>query len=142
MQQLVVFSLGNEEYCLPITQVQEIIRFTEPRTIPHAVSSVRGVINLRGKIIPICDLRERLGLSQEDARDGKIVIVESAAGTAGLVVDEVEEVLTVGDDQLEEPPTGRRPHVRAVAKVDDRLLVLLEPDELVANLVHGTQLAA
>src|SRR4051794_29030626 len=123
-QQLVVFSLGSEEYGLPITQVQEIIRYTEPRTIPSAYASVRGVINLRGKIIPVCDLKSRLGLSSEGA-EGKIVIVESSAGTAGLIVDEVDEVLTVSDEQLEEPPAARGEHVRAVAKVDDRLLVLL-----------------
>src|SRR4051812_37624313 len=104
MQQLVVFSLGNEEYGLPITQVQEIIRYTEPRTIPSAFPSVRGVINLRGKIIPVCDLKQRLGLYNADGAEGKIVIVESQAGTAGVIVDEVDEVLTVSDDQLEEPP--------------------------------------
>ena len=106
MQQLVVFSLGNEEYGLPITQVQEIIRYAEPRTIPNAVRSVRGVINLRGKIIPVCDLKQGLGLDGQDGGERKIVIVESSLGTAGLIVDEVDEVLTVDDEQLEEPPAS------------------------------------
>jgi purine-binding chemotaxis protein CheW len=138
MQQLVVFSLGQEEYGLPITQVQEIIRYTEPRTIPSAYRSVRGVINLRGKIIPVCDLRERLGLSGEPGSEGKIVILESATGTAGVIVDEVDEVLTVDDEQLEEPPAARGEHVRAVAKVDERLLVLLDPDELLAEFAASS----
>jgi purine-binding chemotaxis protein CheW len=133
-QQLVVFSLGQEEYGLPITQVQEIIRYSEPRTIPSAYASVRGVINLRGKIIPVCDLKQRLGLPASEGAEGKIVIVESKSGTAGLIVDEVDEVLTVSDEQLEEPPVARGDHVRAVAKVDDRLLILLEPDELLVEL--------
>src|SRR3954454_6004859 len=98
-QQLVVFSLGTEEYGLPITQVQEIIRYAEPRTIPSAYASVRGVINLRGKIIPVCDLKQRLMLPSEGA-EGKIVIIDPRAGTAGLIVDEVYEVLTVSDEQL------------------------------------------
>src|SRR3954468_23096119 len=122
MQQLVVFSLGTEEYGLPITQVQEIIRYTEPRTIPSAYSSVRGVINLRGKIIPVLDLKHRLALPNAEGAEAKIVIVEAQVGTAGLIVDEGDEGLPVDDEQLEEPPASQSAHVRAVAKVDDRLL--------------------
>src|SRR3954468_4516150 len=106
MHQLVVFSLGREEYGLPITQVQEIIRYAEPRSIPSAFSSVRGVINLRGKIIAIVDLKQRLGLHEAEGAEAKIVIVEGQLGTAGLIVDEVEEVRTVSDEQLEEPPAA------------------------------------
>jgi purine-binding chemotaxis protein CheW len=139
-QQLVVFSLGTEEYGLPITQVQEIIRYSEPRTIPSAYASVRGVINLRGKIIPVLDLKHRLALPNADGAEAKIVIVESQVGTAGLIVDEVDEVLTVDDEQLEEPPASQSSHVRAVAKVDERLLILLDPSDLLAE--YGHELAA
>lgn len=126
MQQLVVFSLGSEEYGLPITQVQEIIRYNRPRTIPSAPLSVRGVINLRGKIIPVVDLKQRLGLTSDDANESKIVIIEAGDVTAGLVVDEVDEVLTVSEDQCEPAPGGDVSHISAVAKVGDRLLVLLD----------------
>ena len=61
-RQLVIFSLGSEEYALPITRVQEIIRYTEPRMVASRTAWIRGVINLRGKIVPVCDLAERLGL--------------------------------------------------------------------------------
>jgi len=61
-RQLVVFSLGEEEYALPITQVQEIIRYQEPRAVASDSSWIRGVISLRGRIIPVCDLAERLGV--------------------------------------------------------------------------------
>ncbi len=132
MQQLVVFSLGTEEYGLPITQVQEIIRYSQPRTIPSSPLSVRGVINLRGKIIPVCDLKQRLALDAGDSAESKIVIVEAGSVTAGLVVDEVEEVLTVEDDQLEDAPTSDGGYISAVAKVGDRLLVLLDLDALFA----------
>jgi purine-binding chemotaxis protein CheW len=132
VQQLVVFSLGTEEYGLPITQVQEIIRYSQPRTIPSSPLSVRGVINLRGKIIPVCDLKQRLALDAGDSAESKIVIVEAGSVTAGLVVDEVEEVLTVEDDQLEDAPTSDGGYISAVAKVGDRLLVLLDLDALFA----------
>jgi purine-binding chemotaxis protein CheW len=102
-----VFALGDEEYGLPITQVQEIIRFSQPRTIPNPHASIRGVINLRGRIIPVCDLKRRLNVGTADVADDacKIVIVESVGGSAGLMVDGVNEVLTVTEDQLE-PDTG------------------------------------
>src|SRR5439155_14130233 len=90
-QQLVVFSLGEEEYALPITQVQEIIRYTEPRAVASEAAWIRGVISLRGKIIPVCDLSARLGLASEHANAQNIVVVETAAGTAGVIVDGVQE---------------------------------------------------
>src|SRR5690349_2357106 len=81
--QLVVFALGDEEYGLPITQVQEIIRFSDPRSIPNPHASIRGVINLRGRIIPVCDLKLQLDVAAAPVADEdcKIVIVESAAGS-------------------------------------------------------------
>jgi purine-binding chemotaxis protein CheW len=133
VQQLVVFTLGREEYGLPITQVQEIIRYAAPRTIPSSSPTVRGVINLRGKIIPVCDLKLRLGLTDEDPDDAKIVIVESGGMTAGIVVDEVDEVITVGEEQLEPPPSGEVGYIEAVAKVGDRLLVLLDTAAVLAG---------
>ena len=142
MHQLVVFSLGSEEYGLPITAVQEIIRYSRPRTIPGSPPSVRGVINLRGKIIPVCDLKQRLGLFSEDGDEGKIVIVEAGSVTAGLIVDEVEEVLTVEEDQLEDPPNTDDAYISAVAKVGDRLLVLLDLARLFAGEDMGADLLA
>jgi purine-binding chemotaxis protein CheW len=133
VQQLVVFTLGKEEYGLPITQVQEIIRYAAPRTIPSSSPTVRGVINLRGKIIPVCDLKLRLGLTDADPDDAKIVIVESSGMTAGIVVDEVDEVITVGEEQLEPPPGGEVGYIEAVAKVGDRLLVLLDTAAVLAG---------
>jgi purine-binding chemotaxis protein CheW len=133
-KQLVVFSLGEEEYALPITQVQEIIRYTEPRGIASQTPWIRGVISLRGKIIPVCDLSLRLGLVTELAREAKIVILESESVTAGVIVDEVEEVLTVEGDQLESVPSAGADFIDAIAKVGDRLIILLEPDGLLAGI--------
>jgi purine-binding chemotaxis protein CheW len=133
-RQLVIFSLGSEEYALPITRVQEIIRYTEPRTVASRTAWIRGVINLRGKIVPVCDLAERLGLGFERSDIAKIVIVETETGTAGVIVDDVEEVLTVDDAQLEDVPAADAAYVDAIAKLDDRLAILLNPDGLLAGL--------
>jgi len=137
-RQLVIFSLGSEEYALPITRVQEIIRYTEPRSVASHTAWIRGVINLRGRIVPVCDLAQRLGLPTERVDTAKIVIVETEIGTAGVIVDDVEEVLTVSESQLEDVPTADSDYVEAIAKVEDRLAILLNPDGLFA----GVEIAA
>jgi purine-binding chemotaxis protein CheW len=127
-RQLVVFSLGDEEYALPIADVHEIIRYTEPRSVASSLDWVRGVISLRGKIIPVYDLAARLGCAREaDVAEQKIVIVESAAQLAGVVVDDVAEVITVDDSQLEGIPSADEAAIDAIVKLDDRLIVLLSP---------------
>ncbi len=132
-QQLVVFSLGSEEYALPIGSVHEIIRFTEPRSVASDAAWIRGVIGLRGKIIPIFDLASRMQIETVGSEPGKIVIVESATGQVGIMVDEVEEVLTVSSDQLETVPTANSEAIEAIAKIDDRLVILLNPEGLFAR---------
>ena len=133
-QQLVVLTLGEEEYALRIQQVQEIIRFAQPRAVASTEPWIRGVISLRGKIVPVFDLGLRLGLHAEPGQDQKIVIIETNSGTAGVIVDEVEEVLTVGADQLDEVPGAGSDAIDAIAKIDDRLVVLLTPDRLLAGV--------
>ena len=133
-QQLVVFSLGDEEYALPITQVQEIIRYTEPRAVASEAAWIKGVISLRGKIVPVCDLGARLGLPTELAEQAKIVIVETDTGTAGVIVDEVEEVLTVESEQLDAVPGAGTDFIDAIAKIADRLVILLNPEGIFAGV--------
>src|ERR1700704_6511890 len=103
-RQLVVFTLGAEQYALPIQQVHEIIRYTEPRSVASRAEWVRGVISLRGRILPVFDLAVRLGVPSELSEQAKIVIVEAGAETAGVIVDGVEEVLTVSEEQIEPVP--------------------------------------
>jgi purine-binding chemotaxis protein CheW len=131
-QQLVVFSLGTEEYALPIGSVHEIIRYTEPRTVASDAAWIRGVIGLRGKIIPIFDLAARMGLEKTGSEPGKIVIVESGTGQVGVMVDDVEEVLTVSAEQLEDVPSAASDAIEAIAKIEDRLVILLNPAGLFA----------
>ena len=134
--QLVVFALGDEEYGLPITQVQEIIRFSEPRTIPNPHASILGVINLRGRIIPVCDLKLQLNVGSAEVTDeaSKIVIVEGHSGSAGLIVDGVNEVMTVTEDQLEPEAGSQDGYLNGIAKVDERLIVLLDAPGLIEAL--------
>ena len=136
--QLVVFSLGDEEYALPISCVHEIIRYAAPRSVASSDPSVRGVISLRGKIIPVFDLASRLGLEREPAEQAKIVIVETFAedgsSLAGVVVDDVTEVLTMTGAELD-ADGGRAVSgsaIEAIAHIGDRLVALLDATQIVA----------
>jgi purine-binding chemotaxis protein CheW len=132
--QLVVFTLGEEQYALPIKQVQEIIRYTQPRSVASTDYWVRGVLNLRGRIVPVYDLAARLGVSSELGEETKIVIVETGAQTVGVIVDGVDEVLTVEEQQLDKAPGADPELVDAIAKIGDRLIVLLNPTTLFGTL--------
>ena len=103
--QLVTFSLLEEEFGLPILDVREIIRMTEITPVPNAPSFVEGVINLRGQIIPVVDLRKRFNLNATEADDdSRIIVVEIVGNILGLVVDKVAEVLRIPVDSISPPP--------------------------------------
>ncbi|HET8977532.1 MAG TPA: chemotaxis protein CheW [Solirubrobacteraceae bacterium] len=138
-QQLVVFTLGAEHYALPIQAVNEIIRYSEPRSVASRTDWVRGVISLRGRIVPVYDVAARLGLSSELTEQSKIVIVETGTETAGVIVDTVEEVLTVSAQQIEEAPGADSTMIEAIVRIDDKLVVLLT---LGAIFSDGADLAA
>ncbi|HEY1511286.1 MAG TPA: chemotaxis protein CheW [Solirubrobacteraceae bacterium] len=126
-RQLVVFDLGDEQYALPIGQVQEIIRYSEPRSVASRVNWVKGVISLRGQIIPVYDLAARLGVASALGSRAKIMILDTGAEIAGVVVDSVDEVLTVAAEQIQPAPGVDSAAIEAIAKVGDRLIVLLNP---------------
>jgi purine-binding chemotaxis protein CheW len=126
-RQLVVCSLGEEEYALPIAQVREIIRYAEPRPVMADGGWVRGVISLRGRLVPVYDLAERLGVGAARTPRAKIVIVDAASDLAGIVVDDVVEVLTVDEAQIEDVPTAGADACASIAKLGERLVLLLDP---------------
>lgn len=130
-QQLVVFRVGPEEYGLEISRVQEIIRYVSPRQVSSDVPSLLGVISLRGKIIPVFDLAAMLGVDRvtEDA-SSRIVIASVAGEVSGLLVDGVDEVLTVGNDRFDEVPVASDRAVQAIAKLGERLVLVLDGDLL------------
>ncbi len=135
--QVVSFDIGVEEFAVDILDVQEIIRMVEITRVPKAPHYVKGVINLRGKVIPIMDLRLRFGLpTAERTKETRIVVVDIARIILGLIVDSVSEVLRIPSSEVEPPPSGNQAGSefhKGVAKVDDRLLILLDLHRLVGR---------
>jgi purine-binding chemotaxis protein CheW len=132
-RQLVVFSLAAQPYALSIRSVREILHWTEPRRIPSTDPSVRGIISLRGKIVPVLDLATRLGLPAEHPEDANILIIEHDGKTSGIVVDDVEDVITVAEDQLDRGGAAvSGACIEAIAEVEDRLIVVLHHDRVTA----------
>lgn len=136
--QLVTFSIGEEEFGVNILQVQEIIRTMEITNVPRAPEFVEGVINLRGKVIPIVDMRSRFGLeSKEHDKYTRIIVIEIDMIIVGFVVDSVSEVLRLPANQVQPPPpvvAGMdSDYIDGVGKLEDRLLILLDLDSLLDN---------
>jgi purine-binding chemotaxis protein CheW len=127
--QIVVFSLRGEHYALPIADVSEIIRYTPPRSISSDAPWVRGIISLRGRIIPVFDLGARLGLAAAGEPE-KIIVIESDNGHIGVMVDQVDEVLIISSEQIEPPAADGG---EAFVKLGDRLVILLDAPHLLAG---------
>lgn len=133
--QLVSFMVGEEEYAIPILSVQEINRMMQITRVPQSPPFIEGVINLRGKIIPVMDLRKRFSLDVTDnTSDSRIIVVEVGKRVIGFTVDRVNEVLRIDRDIVEPAPamvTGAdSDYVQGVGKLEDRLLILLSLDRL------------
>jgi purine-binding chemotaxis protein CheW len=133
--QLVSFNIGDEEYGVDILRVQEINRMLEVTRVPNSPEYVEGVINLRGKVIPIIDLRQRFGMERRPHdKSTRIVVVELSGKTLGFVVDAVREVLRIPRSVTEPPPEmvggTRQEYITGVGKLDDRLLILLDLDKI------------
>ncbi|KAF1077595.1 chemotaxis protein CheW [Halodesulfovibrio sp. MK-HDV] len=138
LMQLVTFSIGEEEFGVDILKVQEIIRTMEITKVPKAPVFVEGVINLRGKVIPIIDLRRRFGLSsKEHDKHTRIIVIEINNMIVGFVVDSVSEVLRIPAGTVEPPPAVvagmESEYISGVGKLQDRLLILLDLDRLLSN---------
>lgn len=135
--QLVTFGVGDEEFAVPILSVQEINRMMEITRVPQSPPFVEGVINLRGKIIPVVDLREKFGMEKtEQTKDHRIIVVEVRNRVIGFTVDRVSEVLRISRDVVDTAPqmvTGvDTDYVDGVGKLEDRLLILLSLGRLFA----------
>ena len=137
--QLVTFRIGEEEFGVDILRVQEIIRIMEITRVPKSPDFVEGVINLRGKVIPIIDLRKRFGLEvKEHDKHTRIIVIEMNNMIVGFVVDAVSEVLRVPADTVEPPPPAvmggiDSEYISGVGKLEDRLLILLDLDKLLSQ---------
>ena len=130
-RQLVVFDLAGEVYGVSIETVREIIRMQAVTYVPDAPDFVEGVINLRGRVIPVVDLRKRFGLTVTEATtESRVVVVDIGGEDIGVIVDAVTEVLRIGEDSVEATSSlvtmEDSYYLEGIAKVDDRLLILLD----------------
>ena len=139
--QLVTFKLGNEEFALDILKVQEINRVVEITKVPKAPDFVEGVINLRGRVIPIVDIRKKFHLNIKEAtKETRIIVVNIMNKTIGLIVDSVSEVLRISSSTIQPPPpliAGLdSDYIRGVGKLDERLIILLDIDKIFTTGEH------
>ncbi len=143
IQKYLTFVLGQEEYGLEILKVKEIIGLMEITRVPRMPDFVRGVINLRGRIIPVIDLRSRFGMpEQEDTRETCIIVVDLDGVLMGVVVDRVSEVLDLSAEDIEETPefgtAVDTAFITGMGKSGDRVIMLLD----IGKVLLGEEMAA
>lgn len=135
--QLVSFKIGDEEFGVDILSVQEINRMSQVTKVPNTPDFIEGVINLRGRIIPVLDLRVKLGMARkEHGKDTRIVVVELKGQTIGFIVDEVSEVLRIPKEITEAPPDMiggvNSDYITSIGKLEDRLLIMLDLEKILS----------
>lgn len=136
--QLVSFMVGDELFAVDILRVHEINRMMALTKVPQSPPGVEGVINLRGRIIPVLDLRKQFGFDANEAGEQtRIIVIEVRENTIGFIVDSVREVMRINRNIVEPSPqmgtTIDSSYVAGVAKLDDQLLILLELENLMSN---------
>ena len=133
---LIIFKLGREEYGMDILRVQEIKRMMSITRVPSTPPFIKGVINLRGSVLPVIDLRTRLGLVETELGDAaRIIVIMANDTTVGFIVDEVVEVTTINTQNIEVAhalSTGlSTEYISGIAKADNRLFIMLNPVSIV-----------
>jgi purine-binding chemotaxis protein CheW len=146
-RQVVVFNLASEAYGVDVGTVREIIRVADITRVPNAPAFVRGVMNVRGKLIPVVDLGPRFGMEPlEQTGDSRIVVVDIGNGSVGVMVDAVSEVLRIADDCIEPAASlvsaAESYYIQGIANLGERLIILLTLDKLLskeqqASLAHA-----
>ncbi len=137
-KQFVVFRLENEEYGIDILRVKEIKEMMNITRVPKAASFVRGVINLRGEVIPVIDLRKKFNLPEgKESENTRIIIVSVDDITVGLIVDTSSEVIEISSEAIEEAPervgNTEQDSIYGIGKVGERLIILLDIVKIVTN---------
>ena len=137
-RQLVVFRLADEDYGLNIETVREIIRLQAVTYVPDSPDFVEGLINLRGSVTPVVELRKRFGVELTEATpQTRIVVVDIGGENIGIIVDEVSEVLRISEDAIEPTSavitTEDSYYIEGIAKLGDRLLILLDLDRVLSG---------
>ncbi len=137
-QELLSFRVGEQEYSVDIMSVREIRGWTRPTPLPHSADYVRGVINLRGTVLPIIDLARRLGIQVAEASERNVIIVANIQNqTVGLLVDAVSDILSVAEAEMQAPPEmaadSAEAFVLALTIIDDRMLRILDLNAVLPN---------
>lgn len=138
--QLVVFALGSEYYGVDSADVREILRMQSITLVPGAPHFVEGVINLRGRVVPVVDLRKKLHLPvSEQTRENRIVVVDVAGQDVGVIVDAVTEVLRILLSTVESPSAmitdSDSDYLRGIAKLENKLIILLDLTKVLSSTV-------
>lgn len=136
--QLVVFNMENEEFACNINDVREVLKMIKVTPLPRSLDFVEGVINLRGEVIPVIDLRKRFGLDEaERTQENRIIIVEVEDRMVGLTVDSVTEVIRLVNKHIQEAPqqvTDKRAKlIKGVGKVNERMLIILDLEQILTS---------
>jgi len=131
---LVIFGLDREEFAIPIARAREIVRVPEITRVPQAPPHIRGVMNLRGRILPVVEIRTRFGLERAELTSrSRVVVVEAHGRMVGILVDVVSQVVKIGESFIVPPPdevvSQRADYVSNVARVGPRLIILIELDK-------------
>ncbi|MCL6636873.1 MAG: chemotaxis protein CheW [Alicyclobacillus sp.] len=137
-QQVIVFTVAGEQYGVPVEQVQSIERMLPITRVPKTLPFIKGVVNLRGVVLPVLDMRERFGFAPaETTEDARVVVVRSDRYTVGLVVDAVDDVTVVPKSAIEPPPAMvggvEAVYLHGVARLAERLLILLNLDRVLSD---------
>jgi len=143
-QHIIGFRVGRETYGVPITSVHEIVRVPQVTAVPDAPDYIEGVINLRGRIVSIIDLRKRLGVAAETSNKNRILVAESRSKLVGLVVDSASEVLRIPAAEVEPPPAllqGGLTCITGVGKLSGRLIILLDLERLLDRTAETSESA-
>jgi purine-binding chemotaxis protein CheW len=142
-RQIVAFSLGTETYGVDIASVREIIPIQRIVSVPRAPSFIEGIINLRGRVIPVLDLRKHFGFEQKKGDPNqRIVLVEAGSESIGVIVDAVSSVLRIPDDSVEAPASvivgPEIEYINGIAKIDKDLVVLLDLTKIISDAEKKT----
>ena len=135
LAQMISFAVGEEDYGINIQTVKEVIRIREITQLPKASNFVKGVINLRGDVIPVIDLREKFGLQHEEYTDlTRVIVVDVEEKSIGMVVDSVSHVIKISQNDIEPPPplvggvSGE--YLKGVGKIGEKLIILINIEKI------------
>lgn len=137
VKQLVIFKLGNEEYGIDISKVNEISQFKESNKIPNSPDFISGIINLRGDIIPMIDLKIKFNICTGSKTDRRVIVTNIKEKKVGFVVDEASEVLSIMENDIDPPPElisrEERQYITGIGKLKDRIIIILDLEKILTN---------